>query len=213
MDAGADGKVNPPASTVRCFIAIHLPDEVRAELTSLEDRLKAARHPFVKWVDPGSLHLTLKFLGNAGADSLPRIVQAMSRAAAARSPFRLRLGGTGAFPGWQRPQVVWVGVEGDLEELQRLQGDLEAAVSLLGFPAEPRAFSAHLTLGRLRPNVTTGQRLRFAESARNAGPAATVWFGVEAIRLVRSQLTPSGPIYSDLAVAPLGPPAGPPPSI
>ena len=155
------------ANVVRCFIAVHLPAEVRAELTSLEDRLKARRHPFVKWVDPGSLHLTLKFLGNAAADSIPRIVDAMSRAAGPHAPFRLRLAGTGAFPGWQHPQVVWVGVEGDLDRLTALQKDLEAAVSPLGFPAESRSFSAHLTLGRLRDRVNTDDRRRFAQFAQS----------------------------------------------
>ena len=63
---------------VRSFIAIHLPPDVRAELTSLEDKLKARRHSFVKWVDPESMHLTLKFLGDVAVDSIPQIVEAMS---------------------------------------------------------------------------------------------------------------------------------------
>jgi RNA 2',3'-cyclic 3'-phosphodiesterase len=192
------------ANVVRCFIAVHLPAEVRAELTSLEDRLKAGRHPFVKWVDPGSLHLTLKFLGNAAADSIPRIVDAMSRAAGPHAPFRLRLAGTGAFPGWQHPQVVWVGVEGDLDRLTALQKDLEAAVSPLGFPAESRSFSAHLTLGRLRDRVNADDRRRFAQFAQSVSFETSLSFEVDGIRLIKSQLTPAGPIYTDLATAGLG---------
>lgn len=193
------------AGAVRCFIAIHLPAEVRAELASIEDSMKAGRHPFIKWVEPDSMHLTLKFLGNAAVDCVPRIVEAMSRVAGACAPFSLRLGGTGAFPGWQRPQVVWVGVEGDLDRLKALQRDLEAAVSPLGFPTESRPFNAHLTLGRLREAVTTDDRRRFARFAQGVEGTAGLAFQVADIRLIRSQLTRGGPIYTDLAVARLGP--------
>ena len=102
---------------VRSFIAIDLPAGVRAELTSLENKLKAGRHPFVKWVDPENIHLTLKFLGDVASDSMPQIVEAMSRVAKSHSTFKLQVAGTGAFPNWQRPQVVWVGVGGELDRL------------------------------------------------------------------------------------------------
>jgi RNA 2',3'-cyclic 3'-phosphodiesterase len=189
---------------VRSFIAIRLPDDVRAELTSLEDKLKARRHPFVKWVDPESMHLTLKFLGNVTADSIPQVVEAMSRVAMARSHFKLEVSGTGAFPNWQRPQVVWVGVGGELDKLNALQKELESALSPLGFPPEARSFSAHLTLGRLRDRVTPDERRRFADFAQKVELKATLAFEVGVIRLMKSQLTPAGPIYSELAVAELG---------
>ncbi|MDM7999724.1 MAG: RNA 2',3'-cyclic phosphodiesterase [Dehalococcoidia bacterium] len=189
---------------VRSFIAIDLPPAVRAELTSLEERLKARRHPFVKWVDPESMHLTLKFLGNVAVDSIPRIVEAMSNVARLHTPFGLRLGGMGAFPNWQRPQVVWVGVGGQLDRLNSLQKGLESALSPLGFPAESRPFSAHLTLGRLRERVTADERRRFAEFAQTIEAPAGLPFEVNVIRLMKSQLTPTGPIYSELAVARLG---------
>ncbi len=188
---------------VRCFIAIHLPSSVLAELASLEEKLKAGRHPFVKWVDPGSLHLTLKFLGNAAADSIPEITLAMRRAAGPHSPFHLQLAGTGAFPNWQRPQVMWAGVGGDLDRLEALQKDVEAVVSPLGFPTEPRPWSAHLTLGRLRDRAGGDDRRRFAQFAQGVGWKTPLSFEVDAISLIRSQLTPAGPIYTDLAAAPL----------
>jgi 2'-5' RNA ligase len=189
---------------VRSFIAISLPDNVRAELTSLEEKLKARRHPFVKWVDPESMHLTLKFLGNVMVDSVPQIVEAMSRVAMSRSHFKLEVAGTGAFPSWQRPQVVWVGVGGELDKLNALQKGLEFALSPLGFPPEARSFSAHLTLGRLRDRVTSDDRRRFAEFAQKVEFKASLAFEVSAVRLMKSQLTPAGPIYSELAVAELG---------
>ena len=191
---------------VRCFIAISLPNDVRAELTCLEERLKARRHASVKWVDPESMHLTLKFLGNVPVDSLPRIVEAISHVAASHPSFSLQVAGTGAFPNWQRPQVVWVGVRGDLGRLDTVQKELESALSPLGFPPESRPFSAHLTLGRLRERVTTDDRRRFAEFAQKVPFETSLAFEVSAVRLMKSQLTPTGPIYSELAAAALGAP-------
>ena len=189
---------------VRSFIAIDLPAGVRAELTSLEEDFKARRHPFVKWVDPESMHLTLKFLGNVAADSIPQIVEAMSRVTRSRSTFKMQVADTGAFPNWQRPQVVWVGVGGELDKLNSLQKGLESALSPLGFPPESRPFSAHLTLGRLRDRVTPDDRRRFAEFAQKVEFKGGLSFEVNAIRLMRSQLTSAGPIYSELAAAKLG---------
>ena len=191
---------------VRSFIAIHLPPDVRAELTSLEDKLKARRHPFVKWVDPKSMHLTLKFLGDVTVDSIPQIVEAMAGVAKAHSPFDLQVAGTGAFPNWQRPQVVWVGVGGESDKLNDLHRNLESALSPMGFTPEPRSFSAHLTLGRLRDRVTADDRRRFAEFAQKVKFETSLCFQVNAIRLMKSQLTPTGPIYSELAVVKLGSP-------
>jgi len=189
---------------VRSFVAIDLPAGVRAELTSLEEKLKARRHPFVKWVDPESMHLTLKFLGNVAADSIPQIVGAVSSVVQMHSPFKLQVADTGAFPNWQRPQVVWVGVGGELDRLNSLQKGLESVLSPLGFPPESRPFSAHLTLGRLRDRVTPDDRRRFAEFAQTVEFKTSLSFEVNAIRLMKSQLTPAGPIYSELAVARLG---------
>jgi RNA 2',3'-cyclic 3'-phosphodiesterase len=192
---------------VRSFIAISLPDNVRAELTSLEEKLKVRRHPFVKWVDPESMHLTLKFLGNVTADSVPQVAEAVSRVAMAHASLKLQVSGTGAFPSWQRPQVVWVGVGGDLDKLNALQRELESALAPLGYPPESRSFSAHLTLGRLRDRVTPDDRRRFAEFAQKVEFKTSLSFDVGAIQLMKSQLTPAGPIYSELAVASLRAPA------
>ena len=188
---------------VRSFIAIELPAEVRAELASIEEKLKVRRHPFVKWVDPESIHLTLKFLGSVSGETIPEIVEAMSLVAQPVSPFTLQIGGTGAFPNWQRPQVVWVGVGGEMGRLTILQRELEAALSPLGFPPESRPFSPHLTLGRLRERVTPEDRRRFGLWAQSVNFEASLSFEVNAVRLMKSQLTSSGPIYSELALVKL----------
>ncbi len=184
---------------VRSFIAIELPQEIKAELTAMEENLKARRHPFVKWVDPESIHLTLKFLGSVALDTIPQIVEAMTRIAQPASPFPLQVRGAGAFPNWQRPQVIWVGIGGEIGRLAALQKELEAALSPLGFPPESRAFSPHLTLGRLRDRVSPEDRRRFGQWAESVKFEVSPSFEVDALRLMKSQLTPGGPIYSGLS--------------
>ena len=184
---------------VRSFIAVELPSEIRAELASLEERLKARRHPFVKWVDSESIHLTLKFLGNIALATVPQIIDAITKIAQPISPFRLQMGGLGVFPNWQRPQVVWVGIGGEVGKLAILQRDMEAALSPLGFPPESRSFKAHLTLGRLRERTSPKDKQKFGEWVTSIKFETALSFEVNALSLMKSQLTPSGAIYSQLA--------------
>ncbi|HJX69951.1 MAG TPA: RNA 2',3'-cyclic phosphodiesterase [Dehalococcoidia bacterium] len=184
---------------IRSFIAIELPSEIKAELVSLEERLKAGRYLFVKWVDPESIHLTLKFLGNIAQTTVPEIIEAVARVAQPISPFHLQIGGLGAFPNWRRPQVVWVGVGGEVEKLAVLQRGIDSALSPLGFPPESRSFSPHLTLGRFRERVLPKERQSFAQWACSVKFEASLSFEVNALSLMKSQLTPSGAIYSQLA--------------
>jgi len=187
---------------IRAFIAIELPDAVRAALYSVQGGLRAERHPYVKWVDPGSIHLTLKFLGNIDADKVSPITDAIARAAQGVSPFRLKLGDLGAFPNPRRPNVIWVAVTGDVERLASLQRGIDHSLVPLGFSPESRPFTPHLTLGRLRERASVGERQRIGESLITVKPEE-VPFQVGEISLMRSTLTPSGAIYSRLSSIPL----------
>jgi 2'-5' RNA ligase len=189
---------------VRSFIAIELPSEIRAELASLEERLKARRHPFVKWVDPEGIHLTLKFLGNIALATVPKIIEAVTKIAQPLSPFRLEMGGLGVFPNWQRPQVIWVGIGGEVGKLAILQRDMETALAPLGFSPESRSFKAHLTLGRLRERTSPKDKQKFGEWLTSIKFETALSFEVNALSLMKSQLTPSGALYSQLASIQLG---------
>ena len=184
---------------IRCFIAIELPSEIRAELDSLEEGLKAGQHPFVKWVAPEGIHLTLKFLGSVASNKVSEIIEAISKAAQGASAMHLQMGGLGVFPNWQRPQVVWVGMRGEIEKLAALQRNIETALAPLGFPPESRGFTAHLTLARLRERASPGEKQRFGEWLRSARSESRTAFEANSLSLMRSQLTPAGAIYTRLA--------------
>ncbi|KPJ51778.1 MAG: hypothetical protein AMJ37_04140 [Dehalococcoidia bacterium DG_18] len=184
---------------IRAFIAIELPDPVKDSLSSLEDGLRPAEHPYVKWVDPQGIHLTIKFLGNIATDQVPRIIEAITSASQGLSPLKLQIGGLGAFPNLQRPRVIWVAVTGDVEPLITLQRGIDQALMPLGFAIEKRPFSPHLTLGRLRERASPGERNSIGKLVMATESEGCPSMEVNQISLMRSTLTPSGAIYNRLA--------------
>jgi len=181
---------------VRSFIAIELPDRLKEELVQLQVKLKSGKQAGVKWVDPYSIHLTLKFLGNVAVDRIGEITGAMEAAAQGIPPFHLEVKELGVFPNLRRVQVVWVGVSGEVDKLGQLQQCLESRLAHLGFTPESRPFTPHLTLARLRNGVSVDERQRFGKLIAGTGFEATCAIEVEAISLMRSQLTREGAIYN-----------------
>ncbi len=131
---------------MRLFIALNLPKKERTRIHRASRVFRETDMP-VKWIDPEHYHVTLKFLGQVRKDSIPKIEEAMAKAAEANRPFTTDLGGFGAFPTVRRPRVVWLGV-GANPELRCLKQDLEWALGDVGFDSETRAFHPHVTLGR-----------------------------------------------------------------
>jgi len=184
---------------VRSFIAIELPAELVKRLKDFQAGLGPGRLQYVKWVDPASIHLTLKFLGDVDPGRLEAVKESAAAAVASHSPFKLTTGRTGFFPGPQRARVFWLGLEGDTGELGRLQKDIDIAMSKLGFESENRPFTAHLTLARLREGCSGAQRLEFAGLAGPALFKAGPPVRVQEVALMRSRLTPQGAVYTRLA--------------
>ncbi len=181
---------------IRSFIAIELPDELKLGLAQLQDRLKPGSQPWVKWADPYSIHLTLKFLGNIEVDRIDAITRAIEAAVLRIPPFHLEVKGLGAFPNLRRVQVVWVGVSGEVDKLGQLQQRIEANLVPLGFTAEARPFTPHLTLARLRNQASLDERQRLGQLISSTRFDAAYSIEVEAINLMKSQLTREGAIYS-----------------
>ncbi len=185
---------------IRSFIAIELPDELRRELGQLEARLQSGEQPRVKWVNPNSIHLTLKFLGDIDRDRVGEIIGATEEAVRGTSPFRLKVKDTGVFPNIKRAQVAWVGFSGDVDRLLQLQQRLESGLESLGFAPESRAFTPHLTLARLHQRATPDERQRFGHLVTDTRFEAATTIDVVAISLMQSQLTGEGAIYSRLGL-------------
>ena len=188
---------------LRLFVAIDLPEAVRDSLRRLQDDLRRHDLAGLRWTRPEGVHLTLKFLGETPASSVPAIEGALARAVTGAAPFRLALGAPGTFGSRRGPRVVWVDVEGDLPPLQRLQSAVERELAGAGFPPEQRAFSPHLTLARVPQPPPPGLAERLSR-ALEAAAAPRGEFPATEVVLMRSRLQPGGTVYSRVAVFPLG---------
>ena len=194
---------------IRAFIAVQISPAARKALAEVIERLGIAVPRGVSWVDPKSVHLTLKFLGDIAPSLTKQILEAARRSGQGTRSFRLHLSGLGMFPNQRQPRVLWAGVGGDLDALSGLQGALESALEELGFPREGRPFSPHLTIGRVRDGVSPGQRRAIAEAVSAAVFEPTELWLVESLDLMRSTLTPHGAVYTSLGSVALVPEEAP----
>lgn len=187
---------------IRAFIAIELPDELKVKLRQLEAGWPARRATWLKWVNPDSIHLTLKFLGNILAGRTDEILLAMEGATREVPSFQLEVKDLGVFPNPKRVQVAWVGISGEIDKLGPLQQNLESNLALLGFAPETRPFTPHLTLARVRNQASPAEQQKFGELITGTRFEAGI-IKVTAISLMRSQLTRAGAIYSRIGSAKL----------
>jgi 2'-5' RNA ligase len=186
------------AEKVRAFVAIELPDGWKAALGRLTQQLRNTGSNPVKWVAPESIHLTLKFFGDIPVNRIEAILGTLEAAAVGVTPFRIRTGNLGVFPGVRQCRVAWIGLEGDLDTLGSLQQSIEAALEPLGFPREKRTFTPHLTLVRVRDSARPEERMRFGEAFLRSRLAATEPLEVTGFSLMQSRLTPQGATYRRL---------------
>lgn len=189
----------------RVFAALELPRENQDLLGETLAGLQAAAPAgAVRWVRPEAIHLTVKFYGDVEGARLPAVEAVLAEAARGEHPLRLRIQGLGVFPNARRPQVIWAGLEGDLDPLRDLQAKIEAGSAQLGFAPEGREFKPHLTLGRVNGGLRPSDHARLMEALKARRDAIFGAFTVETLCLVRSDLRPAGSVYTTLYAAPLG---------
>ena len=195
-------------SRLRLFVALDLPAEAKAALAATIGQLQSVIPAGVRWVNPAGIHLTLKFLGDTEDGWVTPLLTALRESAAAgdSTPFPLHLDGLGVFPSYRDPRGIYAGVGGDMDSLTQAQRRVEQAVVRLGFPQEKRPFRPHLTLGRVREGVAPAVRRQIADTIATQAAALSpeyAWMAGE-ICLIRSNLTPSGAVYTTLGQAALG---------
>ena len=179
---------------IRSFIAIDLPEATRQGLAAVQEQLRQSRAG-VRWVKPSSIHLTLKFLGNIHLAQVEDIALAVAEEVRDQHPITLGAAGLGAFPSPRKPRVIWIGMEGEVQRLTRIQSRVENALEPLGFVREKRPFRPHLTIGRVKDRrklqalIDAMAELKIPEFDS---------FDVTEIILYKSDLRPTGAIYTKL---------------
>ena len=178
---------------IRTFIAINIPDDVRAAIGEFQGTLREHRAD-VKWVRPESIHITLKFLGDVEATRIKKIARSIDETVKDVEPFAVSVQGVGTFPNDRRPRVLWVGVRTGADILSDVAARIDGALSGLGFQKEKRRYSAHLTLGRVRSTKGIEAVVR---GMRDLG-FETKQFDVAEIDVMKSVLQRTGAVYSVL---------------
>jgi 2'-5' RNA ligase len=181
---------------MRLFTGLDLPPDVVARLEEFLARLRPTAR--ISWSAPANLHITTKFIGEWPEERLGEL-QAALAGVALRPPIAVHIRDTGFFPNVRAPRVFWCGIEAP--GLEELAGDIDRACGTLGIEPEKRRFSPHLTLARIKEGSDVKPLRELAMAAlRNPDFGE---FGAGSFFLYRSQLRPTGSVYTKLAEFPL----------
>jgi 2'-5' RNA ligase len=187
--------------SIRAFLAVDPPREIIDAIGVIQDRLKKDIQGDIRWVRPQGIHLTLKFFGAISESDVANISRAVENTTSKIAPFTLGIKRVGAFPDAKRPRVLWLGMDGEVDTLIRLQKEVDAELHKGGFEKEDRPFRPHLTLARIKdPRGLIGlAKIMEKREAYEAGS-----FFAAGLNLFKSDLTPKGAVYTKLAYFPFG---------
>ncbi len=183
------------ARSIRSFLAIEIPEDIRQKIYEAFARLHRQTLG-VKWIEAAHMHLTLKFLGDVEADLLNQeVLPRLDQISLNFKALSFALRGVGVFPTLQKPRIFWLGIEGDLSELKRLQMNIEKQLKDLPLHLEKNEFHPHITLGRIKE---IGDRKIWQKALEEYEKIDFGNFQVSTLTLFKSELTKSGPVYSKL---------------
>lgn len=192
-------------SLLRTFIAVEIPLHVQKTIQAETEPLrKAIGTSLVRWVSAHNLHLTLKFLGDVSPASVEQLTQILRAEADTCPAFDMQISGLGSFPSLRRPRVLFIGIQAPAE-LDALYRGIEYACARLGYESEGRDFAPHLTLGRVKQDASAldQQRIRRALEETKIDSLGTA--RVNSIHLYKSDLKPTGAVYTQICSALLKP--------
>jgi len=207
--------LTPRTDSIRVFVAVGISAEAREQLIGAVECIRQDVPQGIQWANPDGMHLTLKFLGNIPSSGVGPLLNCLDPVATEASPFALHLAGLGMFPNRCKPRVLWAGVDGDLDALDRLQQGAEDAINALSYPPSgaaqrsrrygiERPFRPHITLGRPRRSVSDAQLARIGAAVSGTPAPAPVGWQVKSVDVMQSELHPSGARYTVLGSVSLG---------
>lgn len=182
---------------LRAFLAIPLTAELLAKVQQVQEAL-AQKMPGVRWTNPDTMHLTLKFFGDIPEEFLEKIGKVMLSIGHLNAPFSVDISGVGAFPSPARPRVIWLGIR-DAAALKTLHAGFESALTQIGIAPEERPFAPHLTLGRVRSGPIGAHQV--PDAFREVGCGA---LPVDKVVLFESRLRPAGALHVPIKTVMLG---------
>ena len=187
-------------SSIRIFLAVTLPDEIKSALADVSRKLQTSGADF-KWVRPENYHITVKFLGDVKPEILDAIIGCVKSALQDIQAFSINISGTGSFMKHGAPCVIWVGMQQDSGQLGVLSDKIDDLLSTLGFEKENRAFSAHITLGRVRSARGAEKLCDLLVATKDISIG---FMKINGISIMKSDLKPDGPVYNILQTVEIG---------
>jgi len=185
------------SESVRCFVAAKI--DSNQKIKSFIDELSRSDAK-IKTVESKNLHITFKFLGDTPVDRIDDVVSALKKACQDVSSFELSVEGVGVFPKREYVKVVWIGLKKGEVKLKELASSIDEELQKIGFSAEKRKFSSHVTVGRVK---FVKDKSSFLELIDTYCDVCFSKQKISQLMLMKSTLTPSGPIYEPLGEIPL----------
>ncbi|MBI1748266.1 MAG: RNA 2',3'-cyclic phosphodiesterase [Acidobacteria bacterium] len=186
---------------MRIFIAVDIPERLKDKLRGLQAEMKQFNAP-VRWAAPDGFHITIKFFGEVLDTRQPAICQQLRDIARWSKPFEIHLERLGTFPREQSPRVIWIGTRPEDDRLKNLASTVETAMASIGFAAEEREPSPHITLGRIKGADNLFRLMTYINLYRESQSLGS--FVVDNFYLYKSTLAPTGSVYEKLQAFPFG---------
>jgi 2'-5' RNA ligase len=181
------------SESIRSFIAFDMENDTVLNRIAAAQKLLVQTGADLKPVDPRNIHVTIRFLGNITPATAEKIHEEMNKTQF--TPFTAHISGIGAFPNPHSPRVVWAGITEGADQLRSVFSQLEPRLQGLGFTPDPKGFSPHLTIARVR---SARNKQQLAEFLSKNAKYEFGTINARCLRLKKSVLTPRGPIYSTL---------------
>ena len=189
---------------LRAFIAVEIPHEIQQAIHKATGNFRQTTGSLIRWVPPENMHLTLKFLGDISPSSMDLLTQMLRAEADTTHCFNIQVSGLGSFPNLRRPRVLYIGIQAPAG-LETLQHGVESASRRLGYESEDRAFSPHLTIGRVRQDASASDQQKIRRALEELKIDSLGTARVDSVQLYKSDLKPNGSVYTKLFSAPLQP--------
>ncbi len=185
-------------ATVRLFIAIEIPPDIKSAIAALQQQLKST-HADVRWETQEQFHITLKFLGRTDEAKLQAMFDSLQSVAQKFSMFSVKYSSLGCFPNRHNPRIIWVGADDNPMTLIPFAEAIDSSMTALGFDKEEKKFHPHATIGRVKSTLSIRDLLRRMESLTFESQPTQV----SQIVLIKSELKQSGSVYTRIKTFPL----------
>ena len=185
---------------IRSFLAFELPYDIKRMVKQISKDIRRSKLN-VRWVRVDNIHLTVIFMGNMRAEDISAARGEIKKICIEFGPFDIKLKGLGVFPNRQRPRVLWLGLDGEIERMSSLRDSLQELLKPFGIKEEKRSFKPHLTMGRFRkPNKGDSLLDNIISQYKDLGSPVCQ---LKELVMFKSELKPEGAEYTRVESWPL----------